>query len=296
MPKRLYAVTPTKLATWSACPRKFRFTYLQRLPKGGPWAHSSMGAAAHNALKQWWDEPIRLRTPAQAGELVRRGWANEGFRDTAQSHAWRTRTAQMVTAYAASMNPQRQPLGIERTVASPAMGMAVSGRVDRIDAGPPDAAGKESAVIVDYKTGRSMLSSDDARSSAALALYAVAAQRTLRRSCSRVELHHLPSGTKAVWDHSEESLARHVRRANDLADEAHAADEMWKAGLDVHAARVGLDAAGVIADAELDEVLPPRPSSMCGWCDYRRWCPAGREAAPGKLPWDGLAPSEPDLT
>ena len=57
---------------------------------------------------------------------------------------------------------------------------------------PGPAADGTELVVVDYKTGRHLLSTDDARSSLALALYALAAGRVLRRPCHRVELHHLP--------------------------------------------------------------------------------------------------------
>jgi putative RecB family exonuclease len=36
-------------------------------------------------------------------------------------------------------------------------------------------------------------------------------------------------------------------------------------------------------------VFPPRPGPSCGWCDYRRHCPVGTQAAPARRPWDGLA-------
>ena len=86
--------------------------------------------------------------------------------------------------------------------------LAFNGRADRIDSRPgPD--GPE-LVIVDYKTGRTGLDADDARGSQALALYAYAAERVFRRPCRRVELHHLPTGTVAAHEHTDESLARQV--------------------------------------------------------------------------------------
>ena len=71
--------------------------------------------------------------------------------------------------------------------------------------------------MVDYKTGRHVLSVDDARSSLALALYAIAASRTLHRDCRQVELHHLPSGQVLTWTHTDETLRRHLRRAEQVA-------------------------------------------------------------------------------
>ena len=119
-----------------------------------------------------------------------------------------------------------------------------------------------------------MLSVDDARSSLALALYAIAASRTLHRDCQQVELHHLPSGQVLTWTHTDESLARHLRRAEEVAEECAEADERMRAPLPA---------------ASYDEVFPPKPSPGCGWCDYQRFCPEGQQAATPHRPWDALA-------
>ncbi len=129
-------------------------------------------------------------------------------------------------------------------------------------------------VVVDYKTGRHVLTVDDARTSLPLALYALAAERVMRRHCHRVELHHLPTGQVLTWVHSAETLSRHLRRATEIAAECAAADEHYRAGLAV--------------DRYL-EVFPPNPRPACGWCDYLRHCPEGKAAATPRLPWDGLA-------
>jgi hypothetical protein len=106
-----------------------------------------------------------------------------------------------------------------------------------------------------------------------LALYALAAGRALRRPCRRVELHHLPTGEILAWSHTEESLARHLGRAEAIAEECAAADEQMRGGLP--------------AD-RYDQVFPPRPGPACAWCDYRRHCPEGTEATPARRPWDAL--------
>ena len=83
MPRRLYSCTPTRLTSWLDCPRRYRFGYLDRPtpPKGPPWAHNSLGSSVHNALRSWWDLPLRRRTPEAAGTLVETGWLTEGYRD-----------------------------------------------------------------------------------------------------------------------------------------------------------------------------------------------------------------------
>ncbi len=117
----------------------------------------------------------------------------------------------------------------------------------------------------------------DVRSSLALALYALAAARCFRRPCVKVELHHLPSGEVVGHEHTHESLARHLGRAEEMAEETGAADTAYRAGL---------DAEGLAA------VFPASPSPSCRWCDFSRVCPEGSALFRPAEPWAALA--EPD--
>ena len=143
--------------------------------------------------------------------------------------------------------------------------IVAEGRADRIDARDRE------LVVVDYKTGRRP-DPDDARRSRALALYAVGARHTLRRPCTRVELHHVPTGEVVAADHDEASLQAHLARAEDAAqDVADAVDALATGG-------------------DPDVLFPPRPAPRCGSCDVRRHCREGRAAAPEREPWASLEP------
>jgi RecB family exonuclease len=252
-------------------------SYLDRPvpPKGPPWAHNSVGASVHNALAAWWRLPLPRRTVQAAGALLTQGWISEGFTGDAQSARYRDWARSLVEGYVSGLDPADEPVGVERTVATRTDTIAVSGRIDRLDARPRlDSEEGTELVVVDYKTGRHLLSVDDARSSLALALYALAASRALRRDCRRVELHHLPSGQVLAWEHTDESLKRHLRRAEDVAAECADADDRMRAPL---------------PREKYDEVFPPQPGPACGWCDYRRSCPEGQTAATAHRPWDALA-------
>lgn len=271
MPQRLFSCTPSRLASFD-CPRRYRMTYLDRPTpqRGPPWAHNTVGSVVHLALHRWWLLDRIRRTPAEGARLVERGWQVNGFRDDAQSAQSRETARQWVEHYLAEqVDPDDEPVGVERTVGATAGGLALSGRVDRID----DRDGE--LVIVDYKTGRRGHTDADARGSQALALYVLGARRTLRRLCRRVELHHLPTGQVASFEHTEESLARQVRRAEQTADDIIAATDTLAAG------------------ADTDEVFPPAPGPNCSWCDFRRHCPEGRAASAELDPWAGLAAAPP---
>jgi RecB family exonuclease len=256
LPPPLLLASPARLTTWLDCPRRYRYSYIDRPPppKGPPWAHNSFGATVHNTLKAWTTAPPEARTVPAVEGMIGLHWISEGYRDDLQQSAQRARATAITEAYVATLDPRAEPVGVERTVSAKLPGLSLSGRVDRIDR-----RGDE-LVVVDYKTGRSPLSTDDVRGSLQLAMYAVAAERTLRRVCRTVELHHLPTGEVHTWRHTDESLARHVDRASAIADEARAATDH-----------------------------PTRPSSMCRWCDFVRACPEGR-AAVGQLPepWAGV--------
>jgi RecB family exonuclease len=271
MPRRLFPATPSKLATFADCPRRYRYAYVDRPtpPKGPPWAHNTVGSAVHAALRSWWDAPHDRRTAATARQLLYGVWSDTGFRDAGQSGRWRARAAGWLTDYLATVDPDDEPVGLERQVAATTPVLALSGRVDRID------QRGEELVVVDYKTGRVPSTDDEARGSPALAVYVLGVQRTLRRPCRRVELHHLPSGTVAAFEHTERSLANHVRRAEDVAADIAVAAQRAEDG--VHP----------------DEAFPAAPGRQCGWCDFRSSCPEGRAAAPARETWSFL-PADDD--
>src|SRR5690242_19204585 len=120
MPRRLFSATPSKLACFSDCPRRYRFTYLDRPapPKGPPWAHNTVGSAVHAALRSWVALPVERRTTGAARQLLYSVWSANGFRDAGQSELWRGRAAGWISDYVAGLDPADEPVGTERQVAA----------------------------------------------------------------------------------------------------------------------------------------------------------------------------------
>jgi putative RecB family exonuclease len=266
MPQRLYSASPSKLLAWLDCPRRYRMQYLDRPrpPTRPPRAHTSVGVATHNALRDFWDLAPVERTPTAVERLVRQSWIDVGFRDPEQSADWRARTTRRVTEYLRGIDRDRQPLGVERTVSLHTETLAVTGRLDRLD----DRDGE--LVVVDYKTGRARLTGDDARTSLPLALYAVAVAGMFRRPCARVELHHLSTGEVLAHEHTQETLQRKVAEAESIALDLRRADADY--------AELGVESP----------LFEPRVSPICMWCDFRAHCPAGQLVGPEKSDWAGL--------
>lgn len=266
MPRRLFRASPSRLLAWVDCPRRYRLQYLDRPspPARVQRAHTSFGVAVHNALRDWWDLAPAERTPQAGAELVRTAWIDVGFRDADQSLEWRSRAQEHVTAYLQDVDPAQQPLGIERTVSLKTQALALQGRIDRLDERP------EGLTVVDYKTSRVAPTDDDARTSLPLALYAAAVWKMFRRRCVRVELHHLPSGSVAVHEHTDDSLKRKIAEAESIASDARRAEEDY--------AEFGVDSGR----------FPAKVGPLCQWCDFRAHCPAGQSVGPEKSGWAAL--------
>jgi RecB family exonuclease len=272
LPRRLFTVSASSLGSWLECPRRYRMAYLDRPspPRAGAFAHNSLGASVHNALRDWWLAPRSRRTVDGAASAVDLAWIADGYRSAEQAASWRVRAREWVRRYVAALDPDDEPRSVERNVAARYGDTQVRGRIDRLDERDGE------LVVVDYKTGRRGVSADEARGSWALAIYAYAVERTVRRPCRRVELHHVPTGEVVTHEFTVESLRRQLDRVGEAAEEARAAVEARAAG------------------ADPDEAFPARPSPMCGWCDFHRSCPAGRAAVPrARDPWEALAEEEP---
>lgn len=264
-------MSPSKLGTWQNCPRRFRYQYVERLRMPANWAHLSMGNSIHDALRDYYELEPAQRTPEIATRALMRRWRANGFRDAQQSEQWRDAAAQMVAAYAASSDPMLEPFGTERTLAARTDTLSISGRVDRLD---PVDGDDRAVVVVDYKTGKSVPTVDDARGSVALALYAITVKQTLRRDCAAVELHHVPSGVRVRWEHTTEALERHLRRVEQIAAEMREAE------------------AALAAGGDADALFPCVTSRLCGWCDYRSICEPGQAASVEQERWAGLPSAE----
>lgn len=270
MPERLVVATPSRLDAYTDCPRRYRYAYLDRPapPKGPAWAHNSLGASVHTALRNWYEVPPPQRHQRLVPTLLAATWVREGYRDLEQERAVWRRAVGWLESYLGSL--PEDPVGVERVVAARTSGMAFHGRVDRIDARPGDGGSPGELAIVDYKTGRTTPAAGDASRAPTLALYAFATAQVFHRRCRQVELHHLPSGTVAAATLTDETIARQVGRAEATAADLRSAER-------------------AVADgADPDDAYPTVAGPHCGWCDFRRVCPAGRQL-PGKEPWAAVS-------
>lgn len=265
----LLQLSPTKAATWLDCPRKFYLTYVVKVRGGQPWAHFTYANAVHAVLREWFDVPKEQRSPETVTEVMARVWSHAGFRDDDQSRTWQQHAIDIIRVYLADVDPDFEPMSTERTLAFKTDTFIMQGRIDRLD------RCGDSVEIVDYKTGKSIPTSDDVRGSQALAMYALMVQRSLGETCTKVSLHHVPSSTCISWAHNDESISRHERRVAGIAADITRAQHTWES---------------VDEDLDMrDELFPAQPGPLCGFCDFWELCDVGQAYTERKRPWDGLA-------
>lgn len=253
------------MSTWLTCRRQYFFQYVDRKPAGPAKAHFSLGNSLHSALR---DYAMPVGEPLSPAALLDKNWITSGYRDADMSEQIKSVAHVWLEQYLLNEG-ELAPIGVERSVEYPREGYTLTGRIDRIDRRMID--GQEQLVIVDYKTGKGVPTEAEVRGSLALAFYAVAAWRLLRTPCYRVELHHLPSGTRAVATHTDESLARQGARLDNVAHEILDARSQHESSA-----------------RDADELFAPQPSAICRWCDFRDFCPEGQLQGEAVEPWQGV--------
>lgn len=234
------------------------------------WAHQALGLSIHAVLRDWFDLEPEHRSRDAVERLMQRSWIPVGYRSHEQSEQWQRSAASMTWSYLEGEGGQVEPHSRERSLGARTEAITISGRIDRLDVDGDDPEQRR-LTVVDYKTGRTVPTADDARSSMALAAYAVCVQQSLRRPAQRVQLHHVPTGTIIEWQHTDASLQRHLQRLDRIGQEFAAAQE-----------------AVVTGDGSADEVFMASPGPLCGWCDHQASCAVGSKAAPPKESWAGL--------
>ena len=262
--------------------RPTRLTDLARLPAPLP-VHLSRPAGTAQGPAVGAHQPRRLactsRWPTggacrataarrqRGAALVREGWVREGSATTSSRARCASAPRGGCRGYLADVDPAAR---------------AARHRADRLgahrSAGPVRAGSTgstsgptASVVVVDYKTGRQPPSDDDARSSLALALYAVAAARTL-------------SAGPARWSSCTTSRPARSRRRRTPR-------RAWRARSprpSPSPARRGRPTRRTRRAPRTTSTFPARPSSLCSWCDFRRACPQGRAAATEREPWSAV--------
>jgi len=249
----------SSLSTYAACPRRYAFRYVERLPGEVPRWWFTFGSAVHRAFEAFDRARIRARRegmPEPGYDVLARAFGEAV--DTAgcepeESARYRARSAPVLLAYLErTLMSDAEPVGVELgfgidvQVAGDAGPVRFVGYIDRIDRRSDGAI-----EVIDHKTGRPR-SQEDVDRDRQLTAYAFACARGGLRDPASGEV--LPAAGRLCLHFAESGLMVWTTRSAEQ--------------LDAFGARLVGEVAA-IRRREFD----PHPGSACRWCEYRGDCP-----------------------
>jgi RecB family exonuclease len=152
------ALSPSSIATWKQCPRRFFYEKILRLPTE-PGLEAVAGSFVHEVLEHLMRLPPQDRTAESARTLATRLWAEFAVNaeshfadlglDEAQTKDFKRRAWAGVTGYFAIEDPSRvDVVATEQEVEAELDGAPLFGIVDRLE------RRGDQLVVSDYKTGK----------------------------------------------------------------------------------------------------------------------------------------------
>lgn len=241
----------SRIDRWEKCPLSYRFRYVDRIEEEQGDA-AALGKAVHAAIETVERAHVREeRRGAISAAEATRAW-RDAFAEAGLVGAGVFEEGlELVLGFARDQGEldAYSVVAIEEQFELRIGEQTVIGvldRVDRID--------DETIEVIDFKTNRLLFARDDLATHLQLSLYCIAA-RLLWPWARNVRL--------TFW------MLRH-----ELKQRTTRTDEQLTAACEYVQA-----VAQQLAEAE---EYPPRPNPLCGYCGYRRGCPAYAEMLEGK--------------
>lgn len=245
------SLSPSRVESFLSCPLAFRFASIERLPDP-PTVATTKGSLVHRALELLFENPAVERTPAMLDRCVDAAIAE--YREhpdfthlqLAEDDARRffTEARELAANYLTLEDPRRvRAIGLELKLEAPVDGLTLRGIIDRLDL-----LDDGRLVVTDYKTGRAPSQNFEKKSLSGVHFYAFLCEAVFGQIPAAVRLMYLRSGEVITATPTSQSTRFLTTRTN----------AVWKA---------------VATACERDD-FRPKPSTLCSYCAYQRWCPA----------------------
>lgn len=279
------AISPSSAGTWTQCPKKWWFRYIEQLPEPSPGEPAILGTFVHSILEHLLNEPAESRNPEVAREHARRLWpaiaASDGWKelqlDDVAALRFRQRAWRTVEAYFGIVEPSEvQPIGREVRLSVQIDGVPFRGFVDLVEQDPITG----DVIVTDYKTGAppsedKPWSADENREKLWQPLWYAAAlieQGDFNPTIARLLYFN------AVETKDGKGLqTRTGRLVADVDDTSLAA------------ARTELRTRwDETLEARASGVAETRPGPLCGWCPFVAHCAEGTEEVVRR--WETIDP------
>jgi putative RecB family exonuclease len=245
------SLSPSRVSAFTSCPMQFRFASIQKLPEA-PGVATTKGTIVHRALELLFVRPRGSRTPEALHDDLTAAlheFADHpdyvGLRlDPDGAAAFAEECRELVEKYFAMEDPNAvREIGLELWMEAPVGHLNLRGIIDRLEL---DADGE--LVVTDYKTGRAPSGNYEQKSLAGVQFYSFLCEAVFGKRPAKIRLMYLKSGETIETVPSAQSVKFITTRTS----------AVWSA----------VERACTSGD------FRPRPSSLCGFCSFKQWCPA----------------------
>jgi putative RecB family exonuclease len=255
------SLSPSKVASFKDCALAFRLSAIDRLPEP-PSPPATKGTLVHRALELLFCNPPERREMTDALLCLDR--AREEMRsdpdfvglglDADAEAGFAADAESLVRQYFRLENPAAiNPIGLELRMEVTVGTLKLRGVIDRLDLTP-----EGDLVVTDYKTGAPPGVAFEQGRLGGVHFYAFLCEQVLGRRPSKIQLLYLSQPVAIVARPSDQSVRGLLQRATAI----------WSA----------------VEKACEREDFRPRPSRLCDWCAYQRYCPAFGGAPPEARP------------
>ena len=242
-------LSPSSIGTFEQCPLKFKFSRIDMI-SDPPTEATVRGNFVHDVLECMYALPPEERTPPVARRLMRQlwdeKWAEEAHKVVADKDIAKFRWSSWwcVENLWLMEDPEHVvPAGLETEINCIVDGVTIKGFVDRYEKADDD-----SLVIVDYKTGKTPKPQYSSDKYFQLMVYAAGMRELGFGDASVIRLLFLKDAKILEKNVYEKDYTETVVR---IRETKTAIDTMCSEG-----------------------EFPFRKSVLCGWCSYKRICPA----------------------
>lgn len=247
------SLSPSKIATYLACPVKYRWTYID--PRGKMFlrskAYYSFGASLHFVLQRFHDsDDAGVTTASQATAKLEESWISAGYSSPEEAAEALAEGRELITQYVEAYQARAataRTLHVEKQLRDDFGSFVLIGRIDRIDEHEDG-----TLEIVDYKSGWDETTIEELRDDLAMNCYQLLVRSKMpgRRVLSTIVA--LRSNHHATYEPSHEELALFKRDLESLGIE--------------------------IIERNYDE-LRPTSKPICFDCDFLPLCSRDEEFA-----------------
>ncbi|MBN1431820.1 MAG: ATP-dependent helicase [Methanomicrobiaceae archaeon] len=214
-------LSATALRVYNDCPLKFKFEKVLMIPSG-PKTYFSLGTSAHSIIEHLTKMKMEGIEPSMelAEELLGRFWSSDAYSSRKHEEEDRERIFRHLKNYLdwENENPNT-PVETEMMFEIKVHGTPFKGYIDRLEK-----TGSGGYAVVDYKTSKSTITKNAARTDIQLNLYALGVREKTGKLPEKVSLFYLDSGKFVDYIPDDESISAFLEDTGATLDRIFAGD------------------------------------------------------------------------